>query len=123
MLLWVAAWFGVVLPGHDRGRVKLPGFADQTAGQGAAARAAACPLCVTSSPDSAGADSQGQDPLPAGGSCCAICQFTATLSVPPVFAFDPPDSYLIDELAVTPLPGVGETRGVAAVRSRGPPVG
>ncbi len=25
MLLWACAWFGVVVPGHERGVVKLPG--------------------------------------------------------------------------------------------------
>lgn len=120
-LVWVLAWFGVILPGHQRGVVRLPGLAgeataetsDSTANRGTQP----CPLCV-SEPSTGDDDSRS---VPVRGGCCALCQFMATLSTPPVFAFDPPDMDLLDLLAAPEVEGLRDEADLDATRSRGPP--
>ena len=72
ILIFEALFLNVVIPGHQRGIVQLPGAVAQAG--------AACPLCCCGQPSS-------QDPKnhpPAKPGTCAICAFAAQLSVPPV---------------------------------------
>lgn len=87
ILLWAIAWFGVVLPGHERGVIRVPGAPTVlrtdterrvASGELQLSALSACPLCPLSR---SGED--GEDPA----STCALCQLIATLSVP--VPFDP----------------------------------
>ncbi|NBC11252.1 MAG: hypothetical protein GVY24_05875 [Planctomycetes bacterium] len=120
-LAWVLAWFGIVLPGHQRGAVRLPGQSSDTTEAETTAAAPGgkpCPLCVREPGGGEGDDSPA---VPIRGGCCAICQFMATLSTPPIFVFDPPDSYLLDLLAAPDVAGLRDVCELPTSRSRGPP--
>jgi hypothetical protein len=70
ILIFQALWLNVVVPGHQRGIVQLPG-SEKT-------QPAACPFCAQQEP----APKNGKPIGPEGN--CAICFFAAHLSVPPV---------------------------------------
>lgn len=115
-LAWVFVWFGIVLPGHDRGAITLP-----TPAQAGASEEATCPLCVATGSAETDAGDDKECPAPSGA-CCAVCQFMATLSTPPVFVFDPPDTDLLDMLEPVQIvewfslsaPRIGLARGPPA---------
>jgi hypothetical protein len=75
LILFQAVWFNVILPGHQRGVVQLPG----------ASGTPSCCCCT----DGGGPGATGT-PLTPGDRAknCAICFFAAHLSLPPVFTFD-----------------------------------
>ena len=78
--LFEAFFLNVVVPGHQRGVVQLPG-SDSSSGQ-------SCPFCCcgqNSSPANSKLSQDNNSPKRAG--TCAICAFAAHLSVPPVFNF------------------------------------
>jgi len=117
-LIWVLAWFGVILPGHQRGAVRLPGSSGTSTDPTQAASntdTRPCPLCVAEPGDGESRRT------PVRGGCCALCQFMATLTTPPVFAFDPPDSYLLDLLAAPEVAALRDVCALPTRRSRGPP--
>lgn len=124
-LVWVLAWFGIILPGHQRGAVRLPGLGSDSAeaeANGATASSTGgkpCPLCITTPGEGEPGDERT---VPVRGGCCAICQFMATLTTPPVFTFDPPDSYLLDLLAEREVAGLHDVCELPTRRSRGPPM-
>ena len=70
LVLWFATlWFGVLVPVHNRGEIKLPGTAGAAAHQ-----------CCPTEPPNHGGDA----PVPAAPqSTCAVCFFIATLDVAP----------------------------------------
>jgi hypothetical protein len=88
LAIFEAIWLNVIVPGHRRGIVQMPG----------ASAAAACPFCcccqqpTTPSSDRDG-PKQNSPTGPAG--TCAICNFAAHLSVPPVIDFTPPPLKLL----------------------------
>src|SRR5437764_11403827 len=71
LLAYVAVWFSVVVPGHQRGQVALPG-----------ARVASAGCCADLPVARHGAAPVAPHRLPASRGC-AICFFAAHLSVPP----------------------------------------
>jgi hypothetical protein len=74
MLLAVTLWFGVVVPGHERGRVRVPGAAPQAPCHAAAGRGHCHAPTDTDAPAKAPSDNDA--------SHCAVCRFVATLSCP-----------------------------------------
>lgn len=85
-----AVWFNVIVPGHRRGVVALPGET--------------CPACHADAeaccPDMADPPPAHPKAPPAGdpASHCAICHFAAALSVPPAIDFAPPALELLDRI-------------------------
>lgn len=75
LAVYVLVWFGMVVPGHKRGLVRLPDSRTPSVS------AAKCPACVGGSEGKNGKKRSG------GGSC-AICFVAATYSTPPVFVID-----------------------------------
>jgi hypothetical protein len=76
-----ALWLNVVVPGHQRGCIQIPG----------APAVAACPLC-----DSAPASNPSKSPAPTNrADTCAICFFAAHLSVPPAIDLTLPPLQLV----------------------------
>lgn len=81
MLVFEALWLNVLVPGHQRGCISVPGA--QVIG--------ACPLCDASAPP---ADSKSHGPVDRSGTC-AICFFAAHLTVPPRIDLTPPPLQLL----------------------------
>ena len=69
---WLLFWLGVVVPGHQRGIIPLPGATPAALGDGASSHEAPC--CALR---------HGQKPCPLQRSCAICDDFVATLSTPP----------------------------------------
>src|SRR5947209_6739700 len=98
LLLCQALWLNVVVPGHTRGAVSLPG-------------ARPCPDCFAS-------PGYGTRPADAAGTCCphkhapggpdgrashcAVCYFAAVLMVPPAVEWAPCPTGLLRRLPLPP---------------------
>lgn len=88
LLIFQALWLNVILPGHMRGVVTLPGSADQSE---AGDDCGSC--CATSKPDSS------QDKSPSDGNRaarCAVCFFALRVTPPPVVDLRPPAMALLE---------------------------
>lgn len=93
LLVFQAVWFNIILPGHARGIVTVPGCP-------ACQQESTCPFChVTTKPKKAPADPRDHDKRAAN---CAICAFAArvTVEVPPDLR--PPPLRLVG-IAAAPL--------------------
>ena len=89
LLLVQAVWLNVVVPGHRRGIIALPGESCE-----------ACAVAATSRP-CCRSHSNGQQPAappkdPANH--CLICYFAARLTPPPVIHFTPPPLRFVEKL-------------------------
>src|SRR5436305_2037273 len=89
LLLFEALWLNVIVPGHTRGIVPLPG--------------SACPRCVahaaqTCHGSSATSPHHPDDGRPCGDPAgnCAICHFAVRLTLPPVIDLTPPRLQLVE---------------------------
>lgn len=82
VLAFQALWLNVILPGHQRGIVALPGSACESC---RLAESAPCQHGSTNAPSDSNKSGPG-DPA----SHCAICHFAAMLSLPPVVDLSPP---------------------------------
>lgn len=93
VLLFQAAWLNIVVPGHKRGIVKLPGETCPACQSQPTAEAEAC--C----PDMAPAAPAHPEAPPSGdpASHCAICQFAVALFIPPAIDLTPPPLELVEE--------------------------
>src|SRR5215203_3393706 len=86
LLLFVAVWFGAIVPGHTRGQISLPGTTAPSAdGKGAHGS------CCSSS-------GSKKDSAPAK-KCCAVCFFAAALMHTPPVSFNFADLGLVGSLA------------------------
>lgn len=105
LIAFTCAWFGALVPAHDRGRIQLPG-------PGAAASHACC----------VGGEHKPGDPAPAKNSGnCAVCYFIATLDLPPTFELGIEPLGLL-ALANAPRPAVPVAASpLLSYHSRGPP--
>jgi hypothetical protein len=105
LLVLMAIWFGVVVPVHPRGMIRLGGSCTEN-----------LRACCRNSKGA------GHESRPArGNSDCAICFFVATLDLPPAMEMDVPKLGLVEETA-WPAPQVGPVQAwTDAVMERGPP--
>jgi len=71
-----AIWLNVVVPGHQRGCIQLPGVA----------AIPVCPFCAAAATSH---DSKSSSPT-GPAATCAICFFAAHLSIPPTIDLTPP---------------------------------
>ena len=121
LIAFVAAWFGVIVPGHQRGSVVLPGYAQEAEAQGEQADLAA-DVCEIGKARSCCERPADGSPAPVDPvEKCAICYLVATLSVPPVVDLSLP---LTDRVGL--LPDIDPTFEPTPVflptyDSRGPP--
>ena len=112
MLGFMCLWFGIVVPGHERGLIKTPGPACDTA------LMSCCPADTTCCP----VGDPNSDRVPARddpAQNCALCDYLATLLTPPVAQLIMPRLGLIDVLPV-PLhvtPHVAPARSIFGGRS------
>jgi hypothetical protein len=106
LLLLIAVWFGVVVPLHPRGAIKLGG------GECGGAGFKTC--CHTDK----GGDSK---PKPADPQC-AICHFLATLDLPPSMGMDVPPLGLVEQIK-PPVPQAAPViAALSPASERGPPI-
>lgn len=83
-ILWLALWFGVIVPGHKRGLVLLPGGNDTPPATTASDKP--CPLAAVMATNGSCCPSSSPSKAPAPGTPvthCAICYLTGVLDVPP----------------------------------------
>ena len=96
VLVWFTLWMGVIMPGHTRGVVRLPGMDDRQADS-------ACPCGdanSTGGPSSMTAEADTEEDAPADpAKCCAVCHLNATLSTPPPATLYTPYLGQLDEIA------------------------
>jgi hypothetical protein len=107
LLALIAVWFGVVVPLHPRGAIRL--------GRACAVESPAKGCCHPGK-----APAREHKPKPADPQC-AVCHFLATLDVPPAVGMDVPAPTLV-AVANVPAPRVApliELGGPAS--DRGPP--
>jgi hypothetical protein len=118
MLGLFSLWFGVIVPGHERGAISVPGYKSPGAGkQACAPRPAHCNSCPAPADDPAGPASPESDPA----SHCAICHLTGVLDAPTAIVFAIPQAEL---LACLPPQAYHSIAGVLVLsidRGRGPP--
>jgi hypothetical protein len=108
LLAFQLLWYGVIVPGHRRGVVTLDGKRQTPS----------CCCCCDSQPVK-GADSR-QPPVQPGH--CAICDFTAHLTLPPVVDFELAPHGMLERCAV-PVVEQRLSRDIPATYDgRGPPL-
>lgn len=120
-VVWLALWFGVIVPGHKRGLVLLPGGEPPV--QVKSVSGETCPLagmmgttgscCPTSSPPSSPA------PLPV--SHCAVCYLAGVLDVPPAPDLAPKPLELLEVLAWPAPVAVASSPMLQTYLGRAPP--
>ena len=110
VLLFVAVWFGVIVPGHTRGAVRLPGVVG-------------CQDRPTKT-DGACCGERAPGPsksAPANGGC-AVCFFAAALMHAPPVTFDFASLGLVGSLAPPPTVRPELRAPLLPCQSRAPPV-
>jgi hypothetical protein len=106
LLLLITIWFGVVVPLHPRGAIKLGG---ECGGSGFKS------CCHTDK--AAGGDSK---PKPADPQC-AICNFLATLDLPPSIGMDVPPLGLVEQVKPPAPQAAPVIAYLSPASERGPP--
>lgn len=86
MLFWVLLWFGVIVPGHTRGMLRLPG--SESVELDGAREATNGPTCsidasLPSCCQQPGSPTNNDRKTPPLGTKCAICHMAANLDAPP----------------------------------------
>jgi hypothetical protein len=110
LLLFQAVWLNVIVPGHTRGVVSLPGTTCESC------RQSLLSCCSAEHPDKS-----HPAPVRDPASHCAICYFAARLSLPPVIDFTPPRlgiAEILDPPAPMSAPSI---RVPLLLRDRAPP--
>ena len=119
LLVFQAFWLNVVLPGHTRGVITLPGFepaADSCHADGGPAARGCCPG------PSKSAGSQAPKPGDGRAAHCAVCFFAARLTLPATIDLTPAPLELL-ELAEAPrIPRVVSIERLPTYLGRGPPL-
>lgn len=102
-VVWLALWFGVIVPGHKRGLVLLPGAGGEPPVQAKPASGETCPLAgiMGTTGSCCPSSSQPSSPAPLPVTHCAVCYLTGVLDVPAVPDFAPRPLELLE---VLPLP-------------------
>ena len=111
LLLFQTLWLNVIVPGHTRGMVALPGSECDSCAQPAR------PCCAQEH-----TDASHPKPVRDPASRCSICYFAARVSLPPVIDFIPPRLGMVEVLD-PPAPQSASSIPVArTLRDRAPPL-
>jgi hypothetical protein len=106
LLALITVWFGVVVPLHPRGAIRLGGSACAGSSGGGSCCHKNRPTDSPSKPDP---------------SECAICHFLAALDLPPAFGLDVPKLGLVDDLKLSTPIAPAKVAYLLPVSERGPP--
>ena len=116
VLLFTIAWFGVLVPVHNRGAIQLPGSAAHACcKQSSDAAAANVPACHKPKSDGK------PEPAKSGGGNCAVCYFVAGLDLPAPVMLDVPPLGPAEPVAQFDLPTPAEREHTRTRCERGPP--
>ena len=109
LLIFQAVWLNVVLPGHTRGIITLPGSdcADSSS-------------CCASRKTHAKPDAPAR-PTPRPGAC-AVCFFAARLSLPETVDLTPPALGLVAIAEIPPAHEIPHAPPLFCFDGRGPPL-
>ncbi len=126
-VVWLALWFGVIVPGHKRGLVLLPGGtgSGQTRSAAASKVNEPCPLAEIMGTNGSCCPSSNKPSDEGPGAPvthCAICYLTGVLDVPPSPDFAPRPLELVQ---VLPWPEPAAVESIPASQTylgRAPPV-
>ncbi|MBI1375034.1 MAG: hypothetical protein GC159_20135 [Phycisphaera sp.] len=113
-LAWAIVWFGVFLPGHTRGVIKLPGTPTE-----------ACESCESkpSCCDKPRADDDASHSRhKSSPDHCAVCELVAKLDTPVAIDLSLPPAGLVELLPPTTPQRVTPARYASTLRGRAPPV-
>jgi hypothetical protein len=114
VLLFTVAWFGVLVPIHQRGAIQLPGSPVSSCcvhkNDGTAAKA-----CH-------GEPQQSQNPTRNSSGNCAVCFFVAGLDLPAPVMLDVPPLGPAEPVAQFDLPVPAEREHIRTHFERGPPL-
>ena len=99
-IAWQALWLNVVLPGHTRGAITLPGAADRS-GADVSCDAEAAHACCSAPASRDDAGDGPRVPTPGERARCAICYFATGLSIPPAVELAPTP---LGTIALLPVP-------------------
>jgi hypothetical protein len=108
LLIFQALWLNVILPGHTRGIITLPGAACPDLGSSCCARSKATQQNGPAKPN--------RRP-----GACAVCFFAARLATPDVVDLTPPPLGLVAVLDVPAVQSMPRAAMPLAFDSRGPP--
>ena len=113
-------WFGIIVPGHERGAIRVAGADANEAADGSChtVKKSACDHCPTQSVPS------GDQPakVPSDPSQhCAICKFIGVLDAPTVIQFALPTVELMGILDPPALTSIASLSVLSIDRGRGPP--
>ena len=108
VLLFTAAWFGVLVPVHQRGAIQLPGGTTS--------------CCAHKAEKACHSGSQKPDvPAKGGSGNCAVCYFVAGLDLPAPVMLDVPPLGPAEPTDRVDLPIPAEREHIRTRCERGPP--
>jgi hypothetical protein len=111
-------WFGVIVPGHERGAIRMPGTEPKAAaGEPTCHTQKNCQHCPTTGQPLTPSDNAPADP----SSHCAICHFIGVLDAPVALTFTIPEAELLASLPPTAYQSIAGVAVLSVDRGRGPP--
>jgi hypothetical protein len=116
ILLFQAVWLNIIVPGHTRGIVAFPSGSGAQPACPACAPPSACLCCGGRAPAK-----PPKDPTPADRANCAICQFMAHLSLPPLYDYRPAALQLLELLPISQPPSRVSAVLIDSAHCHGPP--
>ncbi len=99
LLVFQAVWLNVILPGHQRGALTLPGDVDSC---NSCQTTTPCPQCASGNPETK------RVPTPGDKARCALCFFAVRLTIPATVDLTAPLHGFVERL-VFPTPAVCES--------------
>jgi hypothetical protein len=121
LLLFQAIWLNVIVPGHVRGMITVPGSQPRPTTPAPASSGGCC--AGSHSPGSSGGERGEPTKPPQRAVLCAICQFAARLTPPPVVDLTPPQLELLETLPAIDPAVVASIALLPTYDGRAPPVG
>lgn len=114
LLIFQAVWLNLILPGHTRGVVSLPGCAS-----GASVKQGESAGCCTGPARHGPSDAP---PKPTDSAArCAVCAFAARLTLPPVIDLTLAELGLLERLAPEQAANLISIKSIATYDGRAPP--
>lgn len=116
-------WFGIIVPGHERGAIRVAGANTNATGDASCHTVAksTCDHCPTQSSHSSQSSDQPVKAPADPSQHCAICKFIGLLDAPIVIQFELPTVELMGMLDPPALRSIAALSVLSIDRGRGPP--